>query len=444
MPIIPTRDNPNPYGRDGIGIPKKVYAPKGGNAGYLVGDKWTPYSAGDEQEAAKAANRYKKLGGQPREKVFAPKGGVPGFMDADGQWTAASAGDEQATAKAVNRYKAAGGKLITPKGDPTGEAPTPGREQSGTGRNVSRGGATGTQTGIAPARFDGTEGMDEFMSNLTNKYGISFGGQDNRGPMQSSNLPKSQQNVMSGIEAGQQANATNTPVMRGVTAGMDADRAASSKMTAALADQEGMRAYMDRAIKKGRENASDEGPMAYATDGLDARSRAFLDYEGSDSLMALRAADAAQDTVYAGGKLYDVSGKNKDGKYSTINSEMRGYLRDNRNDRAGSQSYKDYYQKNVVEPRQAENSDTMAPTYSSRADYQQLSQRDMEGTLVMGAENKPEPFENNVNRSYITGSPGQDIYNTNTNPFVDQQEPPTTGFLPDEDVTEEIKRFYLK
>lgn len=342
-------------------------------------------------------------------------------------------------------------------------APTPKTEpqQNVTSRNVDRGGATGTQTGPSPARFDGTAGMDEFMAKLTNKYGIRFGGQDGRGSMQSSKLPTPEEAIRAGVSFGggsvtsDQMQKYNDAVavgqgLGGKMAGMMGDEyntpgaKPNSGISAALSDTDGMRSYMDRVIKDGRENPSDEGPMAYANDGMDARSRAFLDYKGSDSLMALRAADAAQDTVYAGGKLYDVSGKNEDGKYSTINSEMRGYLRDNRNDRAGSQSYKDYYQKNVVEPRQAEKPDTMAPNYSTRADNQQLAQRDMEGTLVMGPENKPEPFENNVNRSYITGSPGQDIYNSNTNPFVDQQEPPTTGFLPDEDVKEEIKRLYLK
>jgi hypothetical protein len=339
-----------------------------------------------------------------------------------------------------------------PGGDPSGsgkgqaqQRPSkPSPEENVTSRSVPRNGATGTQTGPSPARFDGTEGMDAFMSKLTREYGIRFDGQGGRGPMQSSSLPQAQENVKSGIAAGQEANATETPVIRGVTAGMEADKAEASNLTAALADQEGMRSYMDRVIKKGREESDGTGPMAYATDGLDARSRAFLDYDGPDSLMALRAADAAQSTVYAGGKLYDVSGKNKEGKYDTIGSEMRGYLKDNRNERAGGQAYKDYYQKNVVEPAQAEKPDTMAPNYSTRADNLQLAQRDVEGTLVMGPDNKPEPFENNINQSYITGSPGQDIYNTTKNPFVDKQEPPTTGFLPDEETNETIKRFYLK
>lgn len=56
-----------------FGIPPKVYAPRGGVAGYLVGDQWTPYSAGDEEEAAKAINRYRAAGGNTKvSRVVAP------------------------------------------------------------------------------------------------------------------------------------------------------------------------------------------------------------------------------------------------------------------------------------------------------------------------------------------------------------------------------------
>ena len=358
--------------------------------------------------------------------------------------------------------------LMGPDGKPFD--PTRKPQTSSTGRNEVRSSGTGTRTGPAPAKFDGTEGMDAFIAKLQGAdYGITFGGQGGRTPMESVSLPDTSTGKMVSITNGANAGkyvSVNDPdfdsIVRGDKEGGTAGQqttgggveeitttktggATTGRMGDALGDKSGMRSYMDRVIKEGRENASDEGPMAYANDGLDARSRAFLDYEGKGgSLMALRAADAAQNTVYAGGKLYDVSGKNSEGKYDTIGSEMRGYLKENRNEQAGGQAYKDYYQNNVLTTEDSKSSDSVAPGYSSRADYQQLSQRDMGGTLVMGSDNKPEPFERNVNQSYITGSPGQDIYNTTKNPFVDRQEPPTTGFLPDEETAETIKRFYIK
>ena len=361
------------------------------------------------------------------------------------------------------------GKKIDDGKPSTKPTPPTTPQTSSTGRNEVRSSGTGTRTGPAPAKFDGTEGMDAFISKLQGEYGITFGGQGGRTPMESVSLPDTSTGKMVSITNGANAGkyvSVNDPnfdaIVRGDKEGGTAGQqttgggveeitqtktggATTGRMGDALADQSGMRSYMDRVIKKGRENPSDEGPMAYANDGLDARSRAFLDYEGKGgSLMALRAADAAQNTVYAGGKLYDVSGKNSEGKYDTIGSEMRGYLKENRNEQAGGQAYKDYYQNNVLTTEDSKSPDSVAPGYSSRADYQQLSQRDMEGTLVMGSDNKPEPFERNVNQSYITGSPGQDIYNTTKNPFVDRQEPPTTGFLPDEETAETIKRFYIK
>jgi len=61
MTFSPMGSNSNMFSSM-FGIPQKVFAPRGRVAGYLVGDQWTPYSAGDEQEAAKAMNRYRAAG----------------------------------------------------------------------------------------------------------------------------------------------------------------------------------------------------------------------------------------------------------------------------------------------------------------------------------------------------------------------------------------------
>ena len=173
--------------------------------------------------------------------------------------------------------------------------------------------------------------------------------------------------------------------------------------------------------------------MAYANDGMDARSRAFLDYNGKGgSLMALRAAEAAQDTVYAGGKLYDVSGKNSEGKYNVVDKAGREFLKANRNESTAGQAYKDAYMQRKDLPEQDKGSSEVMPEFSTKADYQQLAQRDYEGTLVMGENDKIEPFETGMNRSTITGAPS-DVDGTNY--FADERsgEPVRRGFLPTEE-----------
>jgi len=194
-----------------------------------------------------------------------------------------------------------------------------------------------------------------------------------------------------------------------------------------------MRSYMSRAIKEGLAESDGTGPMSYANDGMDARSRAFLDYNGKGgSLMALRAADAAQNTVYAGGKLYDVSAKNSEGKYNVVDREGREFLKANRNESTAGQAYKDAFMKRKDLPEQDKGPSEVMPEFSSKADYQQLSQRDYEGTLIMGENDKIEPFETGMNRSTITGAPS-DVDGTNYWADLRSGEPVRRGFLPTEE-----------
>nr|BDD47543.1 hypothetical protein 115 [Pelagibacteraceae bacterium] len=435
MPIIPTKKNPKPYGDGNIGIPQ------GKQPGPTVQD---------------AINFFQIPNGPVKDAIMGgiqgAMGGIPGIIGGAGLGVAAGE---------VNRRTGMVNIGDKPKPEPeTKPKPEPTVEPTVTSRNVDRNGATGTQMSPSPVKFDGTEGMDAFIKKLQSEpYGITFGGQGGRTPMESTNLPNTSTGKMvsitNGANAGKYVDVNNPDfdeIVRGtkeggVTGQQTSGGGKTRGITAALADTDGMRSYMDRVIKDGLKDAgaADTGPMSYANDGLDARSRAFLDYDGpGGSMMALRAADAAQNTVFAGGKLYDVSGKNEDGKYNTVNSEMRGYLKNNRNDMAGSQSYKDAFQKTVTVPADAQSPDSGQPKFATRADYQQLSQRDMDGTLVMGEDNKPEPFENNMNRSAITGAPSEAMMTASNNVRFDMQEPPTRGFLPSEEEIETVKRFYLK
>jgi len=369
--------------------------------------------------------------------------------------------------------------LMGPDGKPFD--PTRKPTTSSTGRNEVRSSGTGTRTGPAPAKFDGTEGMDAFISKLQNEpYGINFAGRD-RAPMESTNLPTREQAVaaganMSGVKvtpdqienyqqianggaylgnelAGKLGPEYNTKksgvtesLQTGIDAGKAADKGGSSKLSAALADKEGMRSYMDRAIKEGLAESDGTGPMAYANDGMDARSRAFLDYKGKGgSLMALRAAEAAQGTVYAGGKLYDVSGKNSDGKYSVVSDEGREYLRTNRNATTAGQEYKDKFMQRRDVPEDAKNPDQEMPAFSTKASYQQLAQRDLDGTVLMGEDDNARSFDQGVNRSIITGAPA-DVDMDNTNYFADPRsgEPMRRGFLPTEEEKEAYEGYFTR
>ena len=315
----------------------------------------------------------------------------------------------------------------------------PGAGFPGQSRNVSRNGASGTQTSPSGNRVTSEAAAASFLKTLNDKYGISFDGQGARTPMESTALPQSQQNVMSGITAGIRANGTETPVMRGVTAGMDADKQTGSRMTEALADKESLRYKADpnQEISPEMQDIIDQsGP------GLSARSRAFLDYDGpGGSMMALRAAEASQGYIRQGGRNYSVG---EDGKLTEFSDKGRQALMKDGNNSARGEDFLKQYMTEKTTPAEAQSPDSGTPEFASRANYQQLSQKDTPGTLVMGEDNKPEPFENNMNRSAITGSPEQAMLTASRNVQFDMQEPPTRGFLPDEETIDMVKSFYLK
>lgn len=433
MPIIPTKENPYPYG-DGSFIPKST-----GKEGPSWYDRLLDWYTND----------------------FNPVKPSQGWIDAVQEVNNANVTGRQVRprkGKDEKRVKPVPGAVDAETGKVTPLKPEPPADPSPTRRDVDRGGAKGTQTSPSPVKFDGTDGMDAFIKRLQGApYGITFGGQGSRSAMESTSLPNTSSgktvSITNGRNAGKYVNVNNPnfdQIVRGETEGgfigeQISGSSNDSGLTAALADTEGMRSYMKRISEAEAPKGDDGYGPGYATDGLDARSRAFLDYDGpGGSLMALRAADAAQKTVYAGGKLYDVSGKNDDGKYNVVNDESRKFLRQNRNKTTASQEFKDAYQKSIIVPEDAASPDSQQPVLASQRDYMQLAERDMEGTLVKGPEDKIEPFENNFNRSFITGSPDQDKYNFNESLLVDPQEPQTRGFLPDEDLAEEIKRIYLQ
>ena len=246
--------------------------------------------------------------------------------------------------------------------------------------------------------------------------------------MESTALPQSQQNVMSGITAGIRANGTETPVMRGVTAGMDADKQTGSRMTEALADKESLRYKVDpnQEISPEMQDIIDQsGP------GLSARSRAFLDYDGpGGSMMALRAAEASQGYIRQGGRNYSVG---EDGKLTEFSDKGRQALMKDGNNSARGDDFLKQYMTEKATPAEAQSPDSGNPEFASRATAMQQSQKELPGTLLKGEDDNYQPFENNMNRSAITGAPDQKMDMSADASRFDMQEPPTRGFLPDEE-----------
>jgi len=174
--------------------------------------------------------------------------------------------------------------------------------------------------------------------------------------------------------------------------------------------------------------------------GLDRRSRAFLDYEGDDSLMALRNADAAQRTIKQNGKVYAMGA---DGKYSALSDDAAAALKADRN-AVASQDFLDQYKETITKPADAQSPDSGMPVESSRETFIQQFDRTMPGTLfVPGEKNDAETFSSNV--SAITGDPAQ--FNLkNSNYFTDKpSEEPEKSWLPTEDefnAREELMKGY--
>ena len=309
-----------------------------------------------------------------------------------------------------------------------------------TSRDEPRGGASGTQTSpTSGPRVTSEAAAASFLKTLNDKYGISFDGQGARTPMESTALPQSQQNVMSGITAGIRANGTETPVMRGVTAGMDADKQTGSRMTEALADKESLRYKADpnQEISPELQDIIDQsGP------GLSARSRAFLDYDGpGGSMMALRAAEASQGYIRQGGRNYSVG---EDGKLTEFSDKGRQALMKDGNNSARGDDFLKQYMTEKATPAEAQSPDSGNPEFASRATAMQQSQKELPGTLLKGEDDNYQPFENNMNRSAITGAPDQKMDMSADASRFDMQEPPTRGFLPDEETIDMVKSFYLK
>ena len=337
-----------------------------------------------------------------------------------------------------------------------GQTPTrtePAREQL-TGRDSRRGGATGTQMSPKGADFAA------FQKTLENDYGVNFNFDQGRGGMQSVSLPNTGGNVpdtskgnivrvTNGQNEGNYVKVDNPDfdkIIRGEIAGGFSGSQGGQAGSSNAADN-GSQALMPGITSErlgkalGDTDSLRFDPSKYKADpdrpqdiyetadvGLDRRSRAFLDYKGDDSLMALRNAEAAQRTIKQNGKVYAMGA---DGEYSPLSDEGAAALKADRN-AVASQDFLDKYKETITTPADAQSPDSGMPVESSRENFMQQADRTMPGTLfVPGEKNNAETFSSNV--SAITGDPAQ--FNLkNSNYFTDTpSEEPEKSWLPTED-----------
>ena len=232
---------------------------------------------------------------------------------------------------------------------------------SALGRDVPRaGGATGTQTGPRQAK---PADMGAFMNRLQSQYGIKFNyGEQDRNGYQSNALPGT---AATRQFAQDEFSADDAQVM-----GMSAEDSAT------LANGGSIETVIGGSTAKGAQSgantAADVGDQSRALEvdasapeklgGLSARSRAFLDYDGpGGSMMALRAAEAAQGTIKQNGVLYGMS---EDGTATRISDEGADILRRDRN-AVASQEFLNNYQYVPGGPKETEPADVLRPVDSS-------------------------------------------------------------------------------
>ena len=242
-------------------------------------------------------------------------------------------------------------------------------------------GSVGTQTGPSQAK---PADMGAFMNKLQSKYGIKFNfNEQDRNGYQSNALPGTN-SAMGPVADGDAYGAMleGTKGTTGIGPYADGDlygRALEGRTggETAVGAQSGTSPSADvgdqsRALKIPRGERQQEmffrqNPN-YGVDtadstpksggGLSARSRAFLDYDGpGGSMMALRAAEAAQGTIKQNGKLYGMS---EDGTATEINSAGADILKRDGNAIASQQFLNDY--KYVPgSPSETESADVMKP-----------------------------------------------------------------------------------
>ena len=194
-----------------------------------------------------------------------------------------------------------------------------------------------------PARPPRTAGeFGDFMKTLTADYGIKFPGEQQRNGYESIHLP--------GTDGNADEFSASDAVAMGMSPQQAIDRKAGGTTEIVIGGNMGAQSGSSPAADQGEAQRVVKGfnghefggeHEAPASSGLDARRRAFLDYDGpGGSMMALRAAEAAQGTIKQNGELYAVG---DDGKASVrISDAGEQALKKDGNQMASQEFLKNY------------------------------------------------------------------------------------------------------
>ena len=319
----------------------------------------------------------------------------------------------------------------------------PGQQQTATETPLSGGGgdASGGGGDASGPAVNPQDALKAFLGKLDTKYGITYG--DSK---KSSNSPDG----VPDTSTGEYVSITNGPnagkylktddenfdailsgEMKGETTGVDG--IGSKKLADALSDKESLRYNPREGAYEGGGSAKD-----YVPPGLDPSTRAFMDYNGpGGTLMALRARDAARNTLRAGGRDYQIDG---DSKATLISREGSEYLRDNSNADAASEEFITNFMKPKVAPSDNESSDVTDPLPATRADYMSIGEQQPMAQPFNPNESIPS-IDRGDNRSLITGN-ALESYMTNSSNAFDPTagEPPVNGFLPDTKYWDDVRK----
>lgn len=293
-----------------------VFARKGGKPGYMLPgqpDSWKPVAAGREfvQQSSRRHNQI--VEGNKAENARAAKGG---FLQPKNQQSQKPSGRLATVSEypehTPEKINTAGAQNLMSDPMPLIVKPTPTEDPPAVplGENDS---VTPMNSNPSNPPRNAAE-FGAFMQTLTgDRYGIKFPGEQERNGYQSIYLPGTR-------SAGEDESAADNKVMgRSPQQSIDLVNGGSTEIVIGgnMGAQSGTSDSADKGelkrVVKGV-NGTEFGGEAEAPPTLskDARRRAFLDYDGKGgSMMALRAAEAAQNTIKQNGVLYALDGEGK-------------------------------------------------------------------------------------------------------------------------------------
>jgi len=193
-----------------------------------------------------------------------------------------------------------------------GEEPyIPARNQNAP-RDPNNTGATGTITGLSGGSLSGAFDSDKYLSKFMQDAGIEVQNPFDSSPVAGSYESLAQMSLKPGmIEAAGVSFTGGIPKLTGFSTQREIGDNLYNKFSEFRAPID-MESFANQELVSGMEAA--QAPIGSGAElgenklsGLSARSRAFLDYDGPGGAMgALRAADASQGMVRAGGKMYSM------------------------------------------------------------------------------------------------------------------------------------------